>query len=358
MKKNLRFPLLMAGFLGLAGTASAQTAGFVKWPLMTNTADNAAVRSANVTPGTPVLRRLVLSNNQLPTGTGNQAFAPYSSAGQAIAPVADGGGWSTTVSTTYPNPGTGGSPRRRFYQQFSVGATGAAVRFDSVVFNANVFNSAAGKVAVAWSLTNFVSDSASVTGGKGPAINNSTNTRAGGPLLATENGSFGVGTSGNPGEIANNSAILPSTSGTTTSVPDLYTFALAAATGVTVPAGQTLTVRIYPAVGSSSGGRYFLMRNVTLKSRQAALATRAGLATTNLAAYPNPVQNRLSVPHTAASRDARVTVFSTTGARVASFSAQPGTTETAVDLSNLSRGLYLVEYADGGLRSSARIIKE
>nr|WP_262905711.1 T9SS type A sorting domain-containing protein [Hymenobacter siberiensis] len=87
------------------------------------------------------------------------------------------------------------------------------------------------------------------------------------------------------------------------------------------------------------------------------LATRS-LVATNLGVYPNRTQNRLNVPHTAASRDARVTVFRTTGARVASFSAQPGTTETAVDLSNLSRGLYLVEYADGGQRSSARIAKE
>ena len=358
MKKNLRASLLLAGLLGSAGSASAQTAGFVKWPLTANATDNSALRSANVTPGTPLLRRLVLSNNQLPTGNGNQAFAPYSSAGQAIAPVADGGGWSTTVSTTYPNPGTGGSPRRRFYEQFSVAATGAAVRFDSVVFNANVFNSAAGKVAVAWSLTNFVSDSASVTGGKGPAINNSTTTRTGGPLAATENGSFGVGASGNAGEIANNSALLPQTTGSISTLPDLYSFALAGGTGVIVPAGQTLTVRIYPAVGSSSGGRYFLLRNMTLKSTQVALATRAGLVATNVAAYPNPAQGLVNVPHTAASRDARVTVFNTTGAQVASFGAQLGSTETAVDLGSLARGLYLVEYADGGQRSSARIVKE
>ena len=357
MKKSLLSVLAALGALSAANPATAQTIGRVVWPLTTNASDNATLRSANVTPGTPTLRRLVISNNQLPTGTGNQAFAPYSSAGQAIAPVADGGGWSTTVSTTYPNPGTGGSPRRRFFEQFTVAATGATVRFDSVLFNANVFNSAAGKVAVAWSLSNFTSDSASVTGGKGPAINNGTNVRTGGVLAATENGSFGVGTSGTAGEIANNSAILPQTSGTVTTVPDRYGFALMGATGVTVTAGQTLTVRIYPAVGSSSGGRYFLLRNVTLKSTQAPLATRAGVQT-NLVAYPNPVQNRLNVPHAAAGRDARVTVFNTTGARVAAFAAQPGSSETAVDLSSLANGLYLVEYADGAQRSSARITKE
>jgi hypothetical protein len=356
MKTSLLTALLLGGIV-LTETAAAQTAGFVQWPLTANANDNAAVRSANVTPGTPVFRKLVLSNGLLPTGTNNQAFAAYSSAGQAFAPVADGGGWSTTVSSTYPNPGTGGSPRRVFYEQFSLTATGAPVRIDSAVFNINIFNSAAGKVAVAWSRSNFTTDSSSVSGGKGPAINNGTNVRTGGVLDPTENGTFGVGTSGSPGNIANNAAVLPQTSTNAPTVPDRFSFALNGATGVTLTAGQTLTVRIYPAVGSSSGGRYVLLRNVILKSLQVALAARQAVQT-NLAVYPNPAQNQLNVPHTASSRDARVTVFSTTGAKVATFAAQPGTTETAVDLSSLSKGLYLVEYADGLQRSSARIVKE
>ena len=100
-----------------------------------------------------------------------------------------------------------------------------------------------------------------------------------------------------------------------------------------------------------------MMRDVALKSQQVRLATRPAVQT-NLAAYPNPVQNQLTVPHTAASREARVTVFSATGARVASFATQPGTTQTAIDLATLARGLYLVEYADSAQRSSARIAKE
>ena len=84
------------------------------------------------------------------------------------------------------------------------------------------------------------------------------------------------------------------------------------------------------------------------------LATRS-LVATILGVYPNPARSRLNVPHSAASRNAHVKVFGTAGVRVASFSDQPGTTATAVDLSSLSRGLYLVEYADGGPRSSARI---
>ena len=86
------------------------------------------------------------------------------------------------------------------------------------------------------------------------------------------------------------------------------------------------------------------------------LATRS-LAATTLGVYPNSARNRLNVPHSAASRNARATVFGTTGARVASFNAQPGTPETAV-LSGLSRGLYLVKYADGSPRGSVCITRE
>ena len=136
-----------------------------------------------------------------------------------------------------------------------------------------------------------------------------------------------------------------------------FRLALSGASGLVIPSGQTFTVRLYSGVASTGIGRYALLRNVTLKSKQAVLSIRPAV-NTSLAAYPNPAQNRLNVPHPAASRNARVTVFSTTGARVASFSAQAGTTETAVDLSSLGLGLYLVEYADGGQRSSARITKD
>ena len=103
-------------------------------------------------------------------------------------------------------------------------------------------------------------------------------------------------------------------------------------------AGRTLTIRLYFRVASNTEGRYFVLRNVVLKSTQAVLATRARTLT-NLAAHPNPVQNHVLVPHTAASRHAQVSVFGATSARVATFAAVPGTLETAVDLSALAQGL-------------------
>ena len=340
MKKLLLSGLVLVGAMAAAETAQAQTQAFIHWPLKRNNTDSVAVRSAGVTPGTPVFKRYFISNGQVPTGAA--AFAPYSSAGQAFGVNADGSGWSSTA----PSTGPGGAPKRTYCEQFSFAAT-SAVQLDSVLFSASVASSAGGKVAVGYSRSNFVSDSADVTGGKGPA----------GVLPSTANATFGVSATGGGVNTAVNGAAVPQYVAGAPAATTTFRLALNGATGLAVPAGQTLSVRIYFGVASTGVGRYVLLRNVTLKRRQVALATRAALQPT-LAAYPNPAQNRLNVPHAAAGRDARITVFGATGARVATFVPQAGTTETAVELGDLAQGLYLVEYLDGTQRSSARIVKE
>lgn len=340
MKKNLLSAFALLGGFGFAETAAAQTPVFVQWPMMRNNADSVAVRSSGVTPGIPVFRRYIISNGQVPTGAA--AFAPYSSVGQAFGIAADGSGWSSTL----PSTGPGSAPKRVYYEQFSFTAT-AAVKVDSVLFSASVASSANGKVAVVYSRTNFATDSIDVTGGKGPS----------GVLPSTANATFGLSSTGGGVNTAVNGALVPQYVAGAPNSATTFHLALNGATGLAVPSGQTLSVRIYFGVGSTGIGRYVLLRNVTLKSTQAVLATRAAVQT-NLTVYPNPAQNNLVVPHAAASRDARVTVFSTTGAKVATFATQPGSMETNVDLSKLTKGLYLVEYADGTQRSSARIVKE
>jgi hypothetical protein len=339
--------------LALAAPAAAQTAAFARWPLTANNSDVPAERSAGLTAGTPTLRRFVLSNGLLPAGTGNQAFPAYSAAGQAFAPAADGGGWSSSSATP---PGTGSTPRRRFYEQFTITVT-AATRIDSVLFNAAIFNSAAGKVAVAFSRSGFTLDSASVSGGIGPAITNSTNTIPAGVLPAANNGTFGVNpTTMTAGDIANNGAVLPQQP-TTGSVPDQYRFILNNATGVTLNAGQTLTVRIYFAVGSSSMGRYVLLRNVTLKGRGTGAATASALLVKNgLSLTPNPAAERVVVSHPTAKAGAQVALYTTTGQKVANLATQLGSDHTSLDLSKLAAGLYLVEYADAEQRVTGRVV--
>ncbi len=352
MKKTLLPALFVLGSFALTETAAAQGTVLVKWPL---TANNQATQPATgVTPGTPVFRRLTLSNNVLPVGTGNMAFAPYSAAGQAFAVNADGGGWSSNATP----PGPGSSPRRRFFEQFSITAT-QAIRVDSLLYNVGSFNTSAAKTTAVYSTSGFTTDSSDIApGGIGPVISNANITRPGGVLPPNENGTFGVSPATMmAGDQSVNGALLPqfSTGVPPGSIADQYRFLLKAG-GVTLAAGRTLTVRLYFGAGSSSVGRYMLLRNVTLKGSNV-LATRTGVETT-LQAYPNPAQNQVVVPHTALGQDARITVYNAVGAQVASAVAKAGSSQTTVSLQALAAGLYLVEYANGTERSSARVVKE
>ncbi|MBF9221811.1 T9SS type A sorting domain-containing protein [Hymenobacter ruricola] len=354
MKNHLLTTLLVAGGLGFVQAAHAQTAVFVQYPLTANNSDNSAVRSAGVTAGTPLLHtsnntslKLVLSDG----GTAGGSVPAYSSKGQAFGAAPDGSGFSTLAS----------SPKGAYYEQFSITAT-AALRVDSLGFNIRTTQTTNGRLALLWSLNGFTSDSTEFSYAKGPTTNPGSSTSVpatpGGTLPTAHNGTFGAVTSSTSAAL--NYAYLPQDNAL--NPKDDFHFAFNnSATGLTLAAGQTLTVRLYPAIGSNTAGRYVLLRNVTFKSRQAYVANilaARSMVSTNLGVYPNPAQSQLTVPHAAASRDARVTVFSVTGAKVAAFAAQPGSTETALNLSSLTKGLYLVEYADGLQRSSARIVKE
>ncbi|WP_426058823.1 T9SS type A sorting domain-containing protein [Hymenobacter sp. B1770] len=342
MKHPLLSALLLASCLGIAETAAAQSQVFVHWPLKRNNADSSAVRvpATGITVSPATLKRFVLSNglpNPTSAGTTTTAYAPYSSIGQAFSTTAAGASGSATIP---------GGPRRGFYQQFAITNSGTAdLRVDSLIFTAATANSANGRVALSYSTTGFTTDSIDFAAGKGPT----------GALAATANGTFGAASTTQPAAAP---AVLPQYNAALTTMGSTFRFGfLSGGTGLTLAAGKTLTVRMYFRVGSDTEGRYFLLRNVILKSTQAALANRA-MVSTNLGVYPNPTQNRLTVPHSAAKAGARVLVYSATGAKVASYVAQPGTTETAVDLTALAKGLYMVEYADGANRSSARIVKE
>ncbi|GAA4371792.1 hypothetical protein GCM10023186_00650 [Hymenobacter koreensis] len=203
------------------------------WPMTVNNQDSVAVRSSAVTASTSVLRNLYVSN-----GTTVPAIRAYSAKfGQAFGTTANGdGSWGTAVG------GPGGNLSRKFYEQFTVtAAAGRSLRLDSLLLTSAFYNTASNtKLAVVYSLSGFVADSADVTGGRGPA----------GGLLSTANGGFTT-----PILLANQ------TGGPT----NTYRLALAGATGVTLAAGQTVTIRLYFSCGSSSTGRYAMLRNVVAK---------------------------------------------------------------------------------------------
>ncbi|MGI4870942.1 MAG: T9SS type A sorting domain-containing protein [Janthinobacterium lividum] len=339
MKKQLLSVLLLAGgaVAGSVTTAQAQTPVFVQWTLKRGATDSVQARqpSTGITPAAATFKKFVLSNGL--AGTTTAAFAPYSSIGQAFGTAATGAGGSTAITT---------GPRRGFFEQFGITNSGtAALRVDSLLFTASTANSANGRVALSYSFSNFTTDSVDFVGGKGPT----------GVLPALNNGTFGTVAIDKP---STTPIILPQyVAGSANSASTFRMGFVSTATGISVPAGGTLNVRLYFRVGSDTEGRYFILRNVTLKSTQAvALASRSALAT-DLNAYPNPTQNRLSVPHAAASSAAQLVLYSTTGGRVLTQPVATGSLETAVELGSLAKGLYLMEYIDGGQRHTTRVEK-
>lgn len=222
---------------GTAGDAPpAMSAVLVHWPFTTDGADSAAVRARGVTAGMPVFGRFVLSD-----GTTLPGYPAYSGVnGQSFAPVASGL-WTTAA------PGPGGNLNRTFYEQFTITPTTSQARIDSIVLSSAFVNTASNtRLAVVYSKTGFTTaDSANVTGGTAlipPAAST--------PLLSTANGAF-----------ATPVVLLQSSTGPV----NTYAFALNEATGVTLAAGQTLTLRLYYSCGSTSTGRYAMIRDVKIR---------------------------------------------------------------------------------------------
>jgi pectinesterase len=140
----------------------------------------------------------------------------------------------------------GGNLKRNYYEQFTIAAGSLySLRVDSLVLNSSFYNTSSGtKMAVVYSKTGFVSDSADVTGGLDPS---------GLGLASGANGGFTT-----PILLANET-----TGGTTKN----YRLALNSGTGVSLNAGQTLTIRIYNSCSSTGTPRYGKIKNVIAKGQ-------------------------------------------------------------------------------------------
>ncbi|QHJ07061.1 T9SS type A sorting domain-containing protein [Hymenobacter busanensis] len=329
MKKHVLSAVAVALLSSLGLAAQAQTQVFQQWPMTRNNQDSAAVRSG-VTASAPTLRKFVVSD-----GSATATVPAYSNlVGQAIAPQAVGTGWSSNATP----PGTGSSLKRTFYEQFTVtAAAGSTVRADSVILTAGFLGTASGtNMGVVYSRSSFTADSTDVTGGKGP------------------NGVFsGVVTGGfaGPVALAQVSTGAPNT--------NTYRLALNGATGVTLNAGQTLTIRVYFSCSSSgAAARFALLKNVIVKSRQAVVSATKPLDKVALGIYPNPTQNNVVVSHPVSKAAATIAVYAADGRKVASFVALPNAERTNLNIGSLTNGIYLVEYTNDRQRSVSKIVKE
>lgn len=208
----------------------------LQWhPMTVNPSDSAAVRSVGVTGSVPTLSIFSESNGVQYDGT---PLPAYSAAhGQALSGAPGGtGDWRTASG------GPGGNLSRVHYEQFTVtAAAGYTVRVDSLVLNNSFYlTSSNTRLAVQYSLSNFVTDSAEITGG----------TSGGSSVTFASNGGFTKAV-----------AAPQDNNGTTTD----FRFALNGTTGITVNTGQTLTVRLYFSCGSTSRNRYAKIKDLQFK---------------------------------------------------------------------------------------------
>lgn len=297
------------------------------WPLRVGAQDSTALRSTNVLPSAPTLRRLTVSD-----GTTVPAIPAYSPRyGQAVGASTNGDGtWSATAG------GPGGNLSRGSYEQFTVTATGQgrALRLDSLLLWSAFYNTNSNtKMAVLWSRSGFTADSAEVVGGSGP----------GGGLLSTANGGFTT-----PIILNNQNA----------GANQNYRLALSN-TPLQITAGQTLTLRVYRSCGSGSAGRYGLLRDVQVKGEALTVtAVRNTKGRASLLVYPNPTADQLTAGHPAAGAGASLTVYALDGRKVATVPSTTGSTETRVAVSRLASGTYLLRYTDATVQQTAIFSKE
>ncbi|RZK63198.1 MAG: T9SS type A sorting domain-containing protein [Hymenobacter sp.] len=286
-------------------TAAPQSDPLIWWPLTRGTQDSTAIRSSRLVATAPTLKALYVS-----TDTSVPIPAYSTRYGQALGPTSNGNTTWTAV---------GGSPKRNYYEQFTVVATGAAVRLDSVLLSAAFYNTSSNtKLAVVYSRSNFVSDSSDVSGGTGPG------------LSSTAYGAFSA------------PILLPNqTSGPT----NVYHLVLNGSTGVALSAGQTLTIRLYWACGSTGTPRPAMLKNVVVKgAANVVTAAAASLALADLQLYPNPTPDGHLTLALGSGRPAmQLSIRNALGQRVYAATVPASGPTQALDLSGLAPGVYVLE---------------
>lgn len=197
----------------------SNTGVLLHWPFTMNNADSVNVRAEGVAASTPTFMNFYSSN-----GTTVATIPAYSPTfGQAFSGSTSGDGLWTTAGG-----GPGGTLRRNFYEEFTVKPNSSnKVRVDSIYVTSAFYASSSNtRLAVVYSLSNFVADSSDV---------------------------FTI-----PGGFANPVTLANQTAGPT----NIYALSVAGLAGVMVNPGQTLSFRLYFSCGSTSTGRYATLKDV------------------------------------------------------------------------------------------------
>jgi hypothetical protein len=286
-------------------TAAPQSDPLIWWPMSRNNQDSTAIRSPRLLAMVPTLKALYVSN-----GTTLSTIPAYSKQfGQALGASSNGDGTWAVV---------GGTLKRNYYEQFTVTASGGTVRLDSLLLSSAFYNTSSNtKLAVVYSKSAFVSDSSDVSAGTGPGV------------TSTAYGSFAA------------PILLPNQTNGPTNV---YHLVLNGSTGVVLTAGQTLTIRLYWACGSTGTPRYALLKNVVVKGAAQVITAATSAQVADIQLYPNPTPDgRLTLALRNYREPAQLSICNALGQRVATATVPAGAASQVLDLSGLAPGVYTVQ---------------
>ncbi len=204
-----------------------------QWPLTQNNIDSIGVRSPAVTASTSSLSRLYTSDGTQPTAGPIPAYS--SQYGQALGANTAGNNWSNV----------GGTLNRNYYEQFTVtAATGSQIRVDSITFVSDFYNTISGiKMGLVYSKNGFTSpaDSTEFSSGVGPG---------GVSLTLATSGTF-----------TKSFTVQRNDAGPI----NKYAISLNGVDGVTLNPGETITIRLYWACGSTGTPRFAFLKDVIAK---------------------------------------------------------------------------------------------
>ncbi len=190
----------------------------IQWPLTASSDDKASVRAAGIVPSVPTFSSML-----------SAATPAYSAKGIGFANDATVGKWSVPATLN-----------RGCYYQFSVVADSShQIRIDSIVFSTSVQSTFNGSVAVQYSKSGFVNDSADISSGIGTT---------GLGLPATNYGAYAF------------PAAVSKLAGNNDS-----TLRFLADSSIIINPKDTLTIRLYYGVGSTNTPRYAYLKNVIIK---------------------------------------------------------------------------------------------
>ncbi len=293
--------------------------------------DSVALRDKGIGTAVTALGNMSVSNGL--SNAGATLIVPYSPVtGQAIGPSTTGLGlWSTAGG------GPGGTLSRSFYEQFSISAaTNYRLRIDSFILNSSYYLTASNtRLAFVYSKTGFASDSSDITGGVGPD---------GLPLAALSNGAF----------ITPITAVQDNAATTTN-----YRIALNGSTGVTIPAGQTLSVRVYFSCGSSSQGRYVKLKDVHFKGFATNTTGVKDITPSVFSLSPNPVEDILTVKMLNLSENAVMSIYDLNGKMILNQKIQTATEQLNLDVSAFPTGVYIIEcLKNSSVKSVSKFVKQ